>query len=93
MDKDRFAKLVLVIAVSLLAACNREPQPSLSPVGSWQGTLKVIKFPRPTTPFTAEIVAADYGEYRGVFTLGEASYNATGYFAGSEEKGERFIFG
>ncbi len=94
MSKIWFTKLLMVVVVSLLASCNREPQPLVSPVGSWQGTLTVMKFPSPVLPFTAEITEANSAEteYEGVFTLDGTSRNVTGYFAGKEGESERFVF-
>lgn len=78
---------------SLAPTCSPpRPEPLFSPVGSWQGTLTVMKFPSPTVLFTAEITTANQTEYEGVFTLGDASYDVTGYFVGIEGEGERFVF-
>ncbi len=95
MNEKWFLRLVLLVTVlSTLAACSREKQPSVSPAGSWQGTLTVMKFPSPTQLFTAKITATNQAktEYNGIFTIGDTSQNVTGRFAGRDSEGEHFIF-
>ena len=93
MNANRFAKLVLVV-IALLASCNREEQPSVSAVGSWQGTLTTMTGGSGTEPFTAEItqVGAENADYAGVFAVGNEVYNVTGRFNGSNQDGEYFVF-
>ena len=93
MNKNRFAKLALVV-VALLAACNREPQPSVSPVGSWQDTLTTTTDGSGTQAFTAEIseLESEDADYAGVFTVGDKVYSVTGFYNGTNDEGEIFIF-
>ena len=93
--QKQILRLMLSVAVSaLLGACNREPQPSVSPVGLWQGTLTTTSSGSRTQTFTAEISEADaeYADYKGVFTIDSESYGITGNFKGKYEVGEFFEF-
>ena len=80
------------VVVFLLAACNRnrEPQPSVSSVGSWQGTLTTVTGSSGTQPFTAEITEVDGTLYEGVFTVDKTVYNVSGHYDGGNQNGERF---
>jgi hypothetical protein len=79
---------------ALAPTCSPVEPPSVSAAGSWQGTLTIMKFPSPAYPFTAEITATDGSEteYEGVFTIDGISDDVTGYFAGREQEGDRFVF-
>lgn len=90
-----FLRLVLLVAAfSVLAACSREAQPSVSAVGSWQGTLTTVTGGSGTQPFTAEIteINAEDADYAGVFTVGDKVYNVTGLYSGTNDEGDAFVF-
>jgi hypothetical protein len=94
MNKNRFLKLGLFMTVlSVLAACNREAQPSVSAVGSWQGTLTTMTGGSGTQSFTAEIteIEDENADYAGVFTVGDEVYNVIGRYNGYYQ-GEIFVF-
>ncbi len=95
MNEKWFLRLVLLVTVlSTLAACSREEQPSVSAVGSWQGTLTTTTGSSETQPFTAEIteIDAEDADYTGVFTVGDKVYNVTGFYNGTNYEGDAFIF-
>ncbi len=91
MNKSYLQLVLLVTAVFTLAACDREAQPSVSAVGSWQGTLTTITGGSGTQLFTAEITEVDRTLYEGVFTVGETVYNVSGHYDGGDQNGVTFI--
>ena len=87
-------RLVLLVALLILAACNREPRSSVSPVGLWQGTLTTTSGGSETQLFTAEVskIAQSQNLYEGRFTVGNTAYSVTGSYVRGEVGGERFEF-
>ncbi|ADI15971.1 hypothetical protein [Truepera radiovictrix] len=92
--KTRTALWGLLATLFLLAACSREPRPSVSPVGHWEGTLTTTTGGSGTEPFTAEITALEPEEatYAGVFTVGDEVYQVTGCYSGASDEGDVFVF-
>ncbi len=70
------------------------PEPSVSPVGSWQGTLTTTTGGSGTEPFTAEVIESETGgrDYTGVFTVDDKVYNVSGFYSGASDGEEAFIF-
>lgn len=94
MHKQILRVALLAVVLTSLAACNREPQPLVNPVGSWQGTLTTMTGGSGTQAFTAEIsgTSLEYADYAGTFTVEDKRYNVTGNFNGRYEEGEYFAF-
>ncbi len=93
MNKQVLRFGLFTVIFMMLAACNREAQPLVSPVGSWQGTLTTTTGGSGTEPFTAEITRTETGgDYTGVFTVGDTVYNVSGFYNGTNDEGEIFIF-
>ncbi len=79
----------------LVPTCNPvRPGLSVSPIGFWQGTFTTTTGGSETVPFTAEITQAKAGStnYAGVFTVSGKVYNVTGFYHGTNDEGEIFIF-
>lgn len=94
MNKSQCACVVLLTALPLLAACNREPRPSVSPVGRWEGTLTTTTGGSGTEPFTADIGSVEGvgSSYEGTFTVGDSAYDVQGSYLGANQGGDHFRF-
>jgi hypothetical protein len=95
MNKKWPSRLVLFVGVlSALASCNREAQPSVSPVGSWRGTLTTISGGAGIQTFSAEIteVAQVESLYEGTFIIGDTLHNVSGSYLGNAQEGTHFSF-
>ena len=66
------------------------PEPPVNPAGSWAGTLTTDG--AETEVFTADITQTGVADYEGVFTVGERTYNVTGFYSGTNSEGYAFTF-
>lgn len=78
---------------SLAPLCSLpEPEPAVSPVGSWEGTLTTAVGGSGTEAFTATVTERGPTDYTGVFTVGDRTYNVSGFYSGKNSEGDAFVF-
>lgn len=78
MNKKRWVRLLVLVGLVSFTACSREAQPSISPVGAWQGTPTTLSGGSGTQPFAAKIDLAEAGTYEGSLRVGAEVYRAVG---------------